>query len=104
VRVSYCRVPGAPRRSPASLLLAGLFHSARLAGLDIRPALQTFQPGNLTALFGNGLLQASNFAKQLQHKCFQIEIRQIIEGMRGRLDHFSIETEIARLVNPTPTR
>jgi len=96
--------PALPGATRSSLLLAGLFHSARLAGLDIQPALQTFQPGNLIALFGDGLLQGRNFAKQLQHKCFQIEIRQIIEGMSGWLDHRSIETEIARLVNPTPTR
>jgi len=44
----------------------------------------------LIALFGDGLLQGRNFARQLRHKCFQIEIRQIIEGMRGSLDHRSI--------------
>jgi len=95
--------PALPGATRASLLLAGLFHSARLAGPDIRPALQTFQPGTLIALFGDALLQGRNFAKQRQHKCFQIEIRQIIEGMSGWLDHRSTETEIARLVNPTPT-
>ena len=61
------------------LVLRGLrwpgpfFHAARFdARFDIRAALQTFQPGDLLALLGDGLLQGRDLAKKFDRQRFKL--------------------------------
>ena len=50
-----------------------LFHAARFeARFDTRPTLQTFQPGDLLAQFGNGLLQRRDLAKHLDQQSLKL--------------------------------
>src|SRR5208283_5376100 len=57
-------------------------HTARL---DVRAALQTFQPGDLFALFGDRLLQGGDFAEQLNQQSFKLCTGQ--PGKGGRRQH-----------------
>ncbi|ASY73900.1 hypothetical protein SF83666_a43120 (plasmid) [Sinorhizobium fredii CCBAU 83666] len=81
---------------------ARLLHAARPVGLDVRPALQTLQPRDLLALLANRLLQRRHLAKQFQHQLPELGVRQIIERVRRRLRHRSIESENHRFGNPLP--
>src|SRR5208282_5394286 len=81
-----------PRRdlAPARLLpqfpwlrrRGSFLHTARL---DVRAALQTFQPGDLFALFGDRLLQGGDFAEQLNQQSFKLCTGQ--PGKGGRRQH-----------------
>ena len=80
-----------PRRdlAPARLLprlprlrrRGAFLHTARL---DVRAALQTFQPGDLFALFGDRLLQGGDFTEQSNQQSFKLWPGQRGKGGRRR--------------------
>ena len=88
-----------PRRDLASARLlprflrlrrrGSFFHAARF---DVRATFQTFQPGDLFALFGDRLLQGGNFTEQPNQQSFKLCAGQRGQGgrrrhMMQRVDH-----------------
>jgi len=74
------RVPGAPGTTRQAFCLLASPFPLGLAGLN-PAALQTFQPGNLIALFGDVGFRERNFAKQFQQQV--LSDRNSTEFMRA---------------------
>ena len=87
----HCVFDFYPRRdlAPARLLprlprlrrRGAFLHTARL---DVRAALQTFQPGDLFVLFGDRLLQGGDFTEQSNQQSFKLWPGQRGKGGRRR--------------------
>ena len=91
-----------PRRhlaaaGPLLLFRAGFGGSVALSmplGLMFGAALQTFQPGDLFALFADGLLQGGDFAEQFDQQSFKLCTAQ--RGKGGWRRHIRKESHRVR--------
>jgi hypothetical protein len=90
---------GTPPAAPAAAVRlfgrGGLFHAARL---DLRPALEAFQPGNLVALRRDQALQLRDPGDQRDHQRLQLGLRESID-VRGQ-HHAESESKIPQAENP----
>src|ERR1700735_4615657 len=64
--------------------LRRLVHAAWCAWLDIRAALQAFQPGDLFALFAHNLFQFADLAERFNQQSLELWSAQTRKGWRLR--------------------
>ena len=90
-----------PRRDLASDRLLPLLLRLRRRGaflhaawLDVRAAFQTFQPRDLFAQLGDGLLQGGDFTEQFNQQSFKLRTAQT--GKMGRRRHIPVENRPPR--------
>src|SRR5258708_21307207 len=80
---------------------ARLLHPARLAGLDVRTALEALQPGYLLALLDDRPAKICHPAHKVSHQSLQLGVPQLLNIPRRR--HPKSESQFAPIGNPSST-
>src|SRR3712207_111579 len=90
--------PTFARRTLSGRGLAGLLHPA---WLDLGPAFEPFETGDLVPLRRHRVLQLRHFAQQLSHERLQLGTGQILKNRRGAQPHNESEREPVRELKNT---
>src|SRR5215207_8592729 len=85
--------PAFARRTLLGRGLAGLLHPA---WLDLGPAFEPLETGDLVPLRRNRVLQLRHFGQQLSHERLQLGTGQILKNRRGAHPHNESEREPIR--------